>query len=108
MTTNPAQSTRKRVELARALSQALFETGEAFVTDPVPGKDGQLRLEILSGSPLPDVLSERYRLHRAGTSTRIIPNGIETARKDVNGTVHKTTHAGEVLVDVFFLELPSS
>ena len=101
-----AATQAKKVARAEALARAIFETGEAWVTS-IPGADKQLRIEILPGSPLVDVLSEQYKMTRGGQSERWLHSTIESKLIDSKGKfVGKTTGADLVTVDVYFLELP--
>jgi hypothetical protein len=96
---------RDRVERARALARSIGETGEGWcVSNP---NDKELRLEIIPGSALIDVLAEKYRLIKGGKSTRIVNNAIVAEVIGKNGQViRQTIHHGEIEVDVYFLELP--
>jgi hypothetical protein len=96
---------RRRKELAEALTAAIFATNEGWVVSAPNEKN--LRVEILQGSVLSDVLAEKYRLTPAGTSQRLLTNAIETEMKGAHGhVIRRNTHHGQVTVSVFILELP--
>jgi hypothetical protein len=96
---------QKRAELWNAIAGAIGKTNHGWVVSLPDNNKNVMRVEILEDSPLADVLSERYRLTKAGMGERIVNNAIETEYRDKNGRlVSKTVHPGIVQVAIYFLE----